>query len=90
MSTNGGPSITPSRSVLLTIVAICGLIIGAITIVIILGKDPTVIVGAIAATLGPTIASLVALVKVDRVESKTDTVSEHVQHLTAEDPPHGG
>lgn len=90
MSSNGGTSIGPSRGVLVAIVVICGLVTAAITVVVVSGKDPTLVVSAIAVGLGPTIASLLALVKVDRVETKTDTMTEHVQHLTAEDSSSGG
>jgi uncharacterized membrane protein len=86
MSMDHGGRITPSGSVLWAIVAITTVVIASVTVLIWAGKDPTVLVGIVGVTLGPTIASLVALIKVDRTETKMDNVTEHIASLTPEEP----
>jgi hypothetical protein len=66
------------------IVAIVTVVVASVTLLVWAGKDPTVLVGVVGVALAPAIASLVALIKVDRTETKMDNVTEHIASLTEE------
>lgn len=72
------------RTALTAIVILVLASLAMVTLVIIFGRDPSILVALIATAVLPTVTSLFVYLKVDSIDARTQTIAGNVNgHLTA-------